>query len=270
MSEKKPIKVGLGTTICIFIIILLVIALVVMYCHYNKKESITTNNSSIASAQENTTKVVAEEKDKPEETSTKENSAIQKIDNSKELVYTIKIKVKGYNDSGNIEDKEIEIPQINLNYDNIKELNNKIQQYTKDWSMGGIESNYYINDEIISLVLTYRTEGDPYNIFVYNIDAYTGNILTNEELLYKKNITDNLEEKIRKAEDKVLKENNVQEFDDSIDTWTMISQNCNDYRRGLQKTIPMFLNENGKLSVVIEYCVPAGSGGPWGVIVELQ
>ena len=251
--DNKTAKVSLGTTICVIIIILLVVALCGMYYYYNNM----INKNSIDSTAD-----IISTTDNDAKKESIVNNKITKIDTNKELVYKVKTSVKEY-------DQEVEVPQINLNYDNIKALNDKIIKYTNNWSMGGVESKYYINDDIISIVLTYSTEGDPYNIFIYNIDAYTGNILTNEELLYKKGITDNLEEKINKAVEKVFKEHNVQDYDDEVGTWTRMSEICNDYNRGLQITMPMFINENGKLSVVVEYCAPAGSGGPWGVIVEL-
>ena len=251
MDEKKNNKFRIITIVCIIIIILLIIALGGIYYYYNY----VANRTSI---------------DNLETTNILKNKEINKIDNNKDLIYGEKTKIRTYNYiNGNEEDKEIEIPQINLNYNIIKVLNDKIIKYTKDGAREYFETQYYINDGIISLVLTYYTEGDPYDIFVYNIDTYTGNILTNEELLYRKGITDDIESKIENAVNKVLEENKTDEEFDPEGNWNRMSEVCNDYQRGLQSNIPMFINENGKLSVVVEYCAPAGSGGPWGVITEL-
>ena len=242
MEGKKS---NIGIIICIIIIVLLVIALAGMFYYYNfagNKNNITSNTGS----------------------------KILKIDNSKDLVYTAKAKVQYYN--YNIDDmdyKDVDVIQVNLNNDNIKALNEKIIKYTQDSSNWEFDTKYYLNDDILSIVLTYYTEGDPYYFFVFNIDTNTGNILTNEELLYNIGLTDNLTEKISDAVYKVLDENKAGTELDPYGDWYFMSEICNDFRQELKVNIPMFLNENGKLSIIVSYCTPAGSGGPWGVIVEL-
>ena len=117
MEEKKAKKGSLGIIICSIIIALLVIALGGMYYYYNFVSN--ANNAAIGNE-------------------IKSSKNINKQINNKELVYNVKTKIMAYNYiDDKEEEKEVEVPQINLNYDNIKTLNDKIIKYTKEWGAVG-------------------------------------------------------------------------------------------------------------------------------------
>lgn len=136
----------------------------------------------------------------------KENKPIVSLINEeKNIVYTVK-EQSGY-----------KIPKINLTYDNVKELNKEILSYgeqkitdmTVDGKIqtdGKLEYKYYENDNILSIVYEHESPfaavSDKYK--VWNIDKYTGETITNEQILAKKRIkAEELEESlIQKCKEK--------------------------------------------------------------------
>ncbi len=136
----------------------------------------------------------------------KENKPIVSLINEeKNIVYTVK-EQSGY-----------KIPKINLTYDNVKELNKEILSYgeqkitdmTVDGKIqtdGKLEYKYYENDNILSIVYEHESPfaavSDKYK--VWNIDKYTGETITNEQILAKKGIkAEELEESlIQKCKEK--------------------------------------------------------------------
>lgn len=268
MEEKKSKNVGLVIAcICNVILVGVIIAGVIYYAKTIDK---TTANTKTTPKTESETEVVENTVTKVQEAGETSNSSSTKIDDSKELVYIIKTD-KRIEDID--EEEYIEYPQININTENIKVLNEKIKKYAlKDpWKL---ETNYYINKGIISLVITKYTPGDNYYTHVFNIDSTNGNMLTNEELLYKMGITEDLDEKLNNAVQKVVAEHVPESGSGTEEStqwsdfnWASIAINEYD---GLEIKMPLFINGNGKLSTVVEYTVPAGSGGPWGIIVEVE
>ena len=266
MEEKKGKNVGLIISCIVNVILIGIIVAGVIFYEKGITEKKPTNDVVKSASRETTTEenVVNTEQEKPEvqeagETATQKSN---KIDESKDWVYVVKTdkRIEG------IEEEEyIEYPQINYNTDNIKELNNKIKTFVLNNPFSN-ETKYYLNNNIISLVFTCYTEGDSYYIYIFNIDSTNGNILTNEELLSKMGITEDLHEKINKAVWKVVDEH-VAEDEDAYSHGTSI--NIND-SFGPQIHMPLFINGNGKLSTVVEYVVPSGSGGPWGIITEVE
>ena len=112
------------------------------------------------------------------------------INDQKNIVYTVKEK-EGY-----------KIPKINLAYDNIKEINKEISAFGEEFltgatSEGKIQTggkllySYYENDNILSLVYEYESPfaATPDKYKVWNVDKYTGETITNEQILAKKGIT---------------------------------------------------------------------------------
>lgn len=127
------------------------------------------------------------------------------INEDKNIVYTVK------------EESGYKIPKINLTYDKVKELNKEIladgEQKIEDTKIEGkiteggtLEYKYYENDNILSIVYEYRAphvaNSDIYK--VWNVDKYTGETITNEQILAKKGMkTEEFEEKfIEKCKEK--------------------------------------------------------------------
>ena len=262
-ANKKP--VGLIISI-IFNVILIGVIVAGVICGqlFTKK---TTNNNEQTTNKESSL-VETEVVNKEEEQSVEEKAETKslKIDDSKDWVYIVKTDTKVESEDEN-EETYLEYPQINMNMDHIKSLNEKIKNeiikrnfYTK--------AEYYLNNKILSLVITMDTLGDNYYIFVYNIDTTDGNILTNEELLYKMGMTEDLNERIQKAVSKVVNEH-IDSEDVNYSYAHSTSVNINK-SFGPQIQMLLFINGNGKLSAVVDYTTPAGSGGPWGEIVEIN
>lgn len=127
------------------------------------------------------------------------------INEDKNIVYTVK------------EDSGYKIPKINLTYDKVKELNKEILAYGEqkiaDMTVEGkvetggtLDYKYYENDNILSIVYEYESPfaAMPDKYKVWNIDKYTGETITNEQILAKKGFeADEFEEKfIQKCKEK--------------------------------------------------------------------
>lgn len=118
-----------------------------------------------------------------------EKKEVKRINDKKNIVYTVK------------EESGYKIPKINLAYDNIKEVNKEILEFGEKFLAditvkdkieegGKLEYQYYENDNILSIVYEYESpfaaNSDKYK--VWNVDKYTGEIITNEQILAKKGI----------------------------------------------------------------------------------
>ena len=126
-----------------------------------------------------------------EQNANEENNKIAKIDESKEIVYSVyKENFKSPLD----ETITTDVPAFNINTEEIKNLNteilNKYKTNEADMSITNTSYKYYENDNIISVIIdrtTTETSYDEYN--VYNVDKSTGKQLTKEEVLATKSIT---------------------------------------------------------------------------------
>lgn len=106
-----------------------------------------------------------------------EQTTVKSIDSSKDIVYTL------YDKS---------YPIINLDSSEIEDINDKIEQNykgpDKPREFGLSEYNYYLNNEILSLVISTEDNTGFYYYDVYNINVKTGKIVSNADLLKSKNI----------------------------------------------------------------------------------
>lgn len=166
MEEKKEIKITLGTIICIIIIIILLLAIGGLYYYNHVKEKQTSNSNTIVTSNSITNSI-------------ENNKTINKIDSSKDIVYTGVSKITSKN--------SYVLPVINLNYDNIKAINKDIE--SKDLDCWNVSYKSYLNDSVLSIVITYEGYTDNNTYSTYNIDVYTGKIYKNSELLLIKNIS---------------------------------------------------------------------------------
>lgn len=205
--------------------------------------------------------------------SKKQEAKINKIDESKEIVYTAVEK--------NVGDYKFEIPAINVNTDEIINLNkeildngNKLIEGTQNMSESGdgysFEYKYYLNNNIVSLV---TIEHYPYNGYetheVYNYDIYTGEKIEKEELMSIASMTEDDVIKASKKEfgnyfKKMFKSTGAESTEYYTQAYndTIASKNC-----GTDN--PMFLGENGNLSVIATIYTMAGSG-QYEYIINLQ
>jgi len=100
-----------------------------------------------------------------------EKGKYKKIDNSKDIVYEV---IK-YN---------VGIPCINLDYDEVKNLNNELIIVYKNWD--DIDYTYNIYRNILSLKIWVNNISPYQKIDSYNIDIYTGQVVSDNNILCKK------------------------------------------------------------------------------------
>lgn len=248
MEEKKSIKSSLGIVICIIIIVLLV-ALVGMWYHYNKPTS--TNNNTL-------------------ETEEIANKRINKIYEDKEIVYTTSINYSN--------EYTYDLPCININSEEVATINAKIQgEYIASMGISQVKYEKYINNNVLSLVITTSYPNDVNNYQVYNIDIYTGKQVFNSELLNIKNIQEkvylNQLENLYKEKFISLygtEEEYIEGMKNAPANWTEeeLEQKAKEYKEQFNKTIsienysmktPIFLGNNGKINVVATIYSLAGA-----------
>ena len=244
MSEKETIKVSLSTVILLCIIFVLVVAIILMYFYYNNNTPNTTTSTSSSTSSEAPSKVDA----------TTEAKKVKKLDETKEIVYDSYTKTGvGYSYT---------LPYINIDSKEAKRINTQIEEYYKPIINENlqdeeesvfthiIEYKSYINDNVLSLLITLNTVHDTTEYKVYNLDIYTGKEITNSELIDIKNI----------SEKELLDTMETVYSDFFADLYkTVKDEQPEEYERNLARTIssdnyslqtPMFLNENGKLCVI--------------------
>ena len=266
-------KSNKGLVVLIIILILMVLGLS-GYLVYDK--FITKN-----------TKITNEEKETKTSTIDNGNKKILKKDESKEVVYTLY--------SVNIEKvfgKFVSnIPNINIDSIYAKKVNGEINSliysmgYDNNYDENGIKCKdfcsliqykYYLNDNILSLVVYEDGQTDPlsHTYYTYNIDIYTGEEITNKDLVKLKNIDVNdfstkLSNTFKDAYsfDKYYPENQYGKEFKSLATQTYNEtvdlKNCSIDN-------PMFLNENGELNVILGVYYYAGGEGTTDSIVNID
>lgn len=284
MEEKKPIQVSLGAVISIFIIILLTVALVGMYYYYNfvvipKYE--TANNKETENVLENS-------QINNEETDNTESEKNIKIDSSKELVYNAEYTYKDLDGKSyksvstekTYSLKDIQVPYININSEDAKKANNDIKEIfdglakffeeelkdTKTW-YNISKYEYFINDKVLSIVITVESGGTDvkkYEYYTFNFDLNTLKSLNYEEM-YKNagftsdNINSKVENEIKNCDLlKELTEEHVGEFE-TVEQY--INNSINNYKLDVfDNEIKYYLNDSGKLNVIVDVEAPVGRG----------
>ena len=248
MGEKKQLNVSLGTVICIVIIFVLIICMMGMYIHYNARNSNISGEISTENKTENTVTNNEVTESKPEV------KKVSKIDDTKELVYSVYNKMTS--------EYSYNIPAINIDSDDVKTINNEIDSYYKSRAEEGssatkIKYESYTNENTLSLLISIEYPNDCIYYKAYNVDIYTGKRITNEELIKAKNVSEKeLTTKIKelakaKYASKYSKLSDDAMYDEQLNK-TIADKNC---------TIDnyMFLNEDGKISVVVDIYSLAGA-----------
>lgn len=191
---------------------------------------------------------------------------IKKIDKSKDIIYYTSQRVRVMDSEIADEYTDKNVPQINLDYDRIKNLNTQILKYENFYYD---KTEYFVNGDILSLLVYYDIPWGGDFINVYNIDLSNGNILSNEEMMYKLGLNSNeeLNDKVSMVVRSTI-ENKItpNEFED----YEKLREDSLKYnydadfadQRGPKVNSPLYINKNGKLSVIVIYVYPVGGDSP--------
>lgn len=135
-----------------------------------------------------------------------ENASKLQYDSQKEIVYSF------YTSCTDEYARKFDFPYININSDNITKLNNDIY----DWAMSTIlpldfytdyesaEYKYYLNDDVLTIIIEAKYGYGGETGFHFNIDINTGEFISNTEILQKNGIDiekiSNMKEKLLNSE----------------------------------------------------------------------
>jgi len=219
--------------------------------------------------------------------SPKDNSNVSKLDNNKDWVYDATYE-KNVNAVLYMTDlgitayaKDIVVPYINIKSDYANTANTEIKEVfdkaINDFN-AGVENNKsfikecdyqkYEDDNILSVILTYDfihiAPGAHY--YAYNFDKKTGNKLSFEDI-YKiagfnaDNITAKAEAAISSNIDSIMKYFEKMDGYENTDINSIKSMSINNYKNSLNDgTLKYFLSSDGKLNIVVNLALPAGTG----------
>ena len=185
-------------------------------------------------------------------------------DSSREVVYT-------YFDN-KIGEYTYNIPNINIasqDASNInKEILDKFEKVYKDAKESGnpesrVGYKYYVNNEIVSLLIYEAFNiSDITDYYTYNINQYTGKIVTNSELLKLKNIEEKdfqtkLVESFKKADP--IENFKVMESGQTEEEKQQYQKNVDNLTNGAINDYNMYLNETGNLNIIFKRYGLAGA-----------
>ena len=194
------------------------------------------------------------------DTKTTKEVSVSKIDAKKDYVYT-SVTEKRTLEKGTDFEKEItaNVPYININTSAIKKINDEIETYYNKIKSDPInylnmKYEYFINNDYLSLVLTTIQESttSPSSdsiVFTYNINTKTGQLVTNDELILSKNTTT-----------KVVYTELLKQIAERSEPDPEFKDNSNDITLDrikaivseLQISTPMYLNDKGNLSAIVD------------------
>ena len=274
MGEKNAAKISLSTVLLILAIFVIIIMGAFAYKLYkdNAKE---VQKSEELQAQVNTLQ------EKVIKLSENENKLVSKIDNTKDWVYdaeyTKNVTADSYTAAGGstFYAKDIVVPYININSSyagkantEIKKVfNSAISTYNEGVSnkLDYVdECNYkkYNSNNNISVVLTFgvgATDVVHPQYYTYNINLKTGNELTYEEVYKIAGFSsNNIESKVETAITKFMKEKlNFEPDKNNFDTYN--NETIANYKKSINdNTLKYFLDNNGKLNIIVTISIPAG------------
>lgn len=283
-KEAKPKKKHTGIKVIFIVIIILLLLAAGTYGLYKAEilpESVNDAVLPIFETVEEWFGIEAEdEKDERKEDNKKKNEEnkvenkveksdkkeVKKIDEEEDLVYDgFTIEINGVKSA---------IPVINLDYYNIKNINDILENAAKEKlkeaakseeSYGLVEANYnwYKNDDVISLVfeLKYGTGINEY--YVYNVNAKDGKEVTNFDILEMAKIDESAfagkcQTAVIDYFDKLYDDKNDPTID--LEAYTSAKTKTTDKYNFSAYITPMFLNARGELNIVAEITTLAGSG----------
>ena len=300
MEEKKTIKISLGTAICMIIIFLLLIAIIFISFYYNSKSNNAYNvNSDVSEKTEsiaynvpnqtqennvnNLTNQVSNINKDQNVPNTTNPKTIKKLDESKDLLYSSYSKYSSQ--------YSYSIPYINIDSADAKKINSEIQTYYKNLveqelkyeaqgysvHMDTIKYTSYINNNILSVVISNTYPNSCIYYKVYNLDIYNGTTVSNADILNLKNTTEaKLLDKLKELyKNKFVslygtRENYINNMKTAPVGWTEteLQEQAKLYDEQFNYTIsdnncsistPMFLNDDGNICVVATIYSLAGA-----------
>ncbi len=239
-KESKKIQISLGMAIFLFALMLLLIVGViigaVLINRNNKKEYLKNENIIV-------NEVITENYTEPEIS-------------DDVLVYT------AFEESGNW--YKYSIPKLNIDSDDATVINYEIEEKlikevkeqinsgkgieNYGYNPSSIEYDYYINGNILSVVITLGTDVEYSSYYVYNINIETGKKCTNEEILEYKGISaEEFEKKLSSIYGERFSESysgfKGSELYDECYEKTISKENCNINN-------PIFIEYNGQIIVI--------------------
>ncbi|MDY5992693.1 MAG: hypothetical protein SPJ06_01710 [Bacilli bacterium] len=215
-----------------------------------------------------------------EETEENTNTPIEKLNENEDWIIEAQYERNIVNHEKRlISADEIKVPYINVNSEYAKKANEEIKatfdeairtynNEVNDYAFTLDECDYYkyIGKNLASTITVYSyhlTDVPKPNYKTYNISLKTGKEMTYEEVYkelgYNK---DNIEQFAEKAIISKLKE-----YIDKLDFVTeneyknYKNESINNYKKSLKdKTLQYFVNEDGKLSIIVKLIFPVGVG----------
>ena len=164
-----------------------------------------------------------------EQKQTNDTYNVKKIDDSKDVVYTLTNK---------------SYPIINISSPEIEDINEKVKrEYKENEEYFNHEYNYYLNNEILSLVISIEDTSGYTEYEVYNINVNTGKPVSNTNILKTKDID----------EQTFLSNLTICYKEKFLELWEYAKDWNDDYMDAYNKTIstanyntqvPMFLDNN--------------------------
>ena len=194
-------------------------------------------------------------------------SNIKKIDESKNLVYTVKsVKSDVYgNISGQTYHNYYEYPAINIDSEDVKAINEKLKSEAVNDSNGiatgffgeinVITYEYFINDNILSIL---SIEGGNSSTWVkaYNVDLKTSKEISTAVMLKEQNL-DNVKDKVKEFANSLIDKSyeEVKDFPGFAEEYNNLKKDLDD---NLNKIENVYLNKNNELVLLVDFEVFGG------------
>ena len=262
MKEKREAKASSFSLVTTLMMIFLVIGIVYMNLE-NQKLSDTLAEKNALIDQKNE-QIIALQASKTEENN-EINRSISKVDDTKELVYKVG---KDFEKS---EEEKIsgEFPQINLNCETAKNINKKIENnfneiYNSIISLENLdgfvpfESEFHVDENVISVLIKNKYVTDDISVYVYNINMNTGEVITNEELIKTKGLyRSDLIERIEEYGKEITNKAREQEWEDASNEKAIVWGKAAVGANIDIDNLPIYIDEDGGLSMAVEYYSPA-------------
>ncbi len=222
----------------------------------------------------------SEKSEKSEETTTSINTEIKKLNENEDWIYEAQYEKNIVDHEKKlISADQIKAPYINIDSEYAKEANEEIKvtfneaikTYNEEVNEASPildECNYnqYIGENIASLITTYSYHYSDLprpKYKTYNISLKTGKKLTYEEVYKELGYSeDNIEQFVENAVANKLKEYLIEmSYVTKEDYNTYKNESINNYKNSLKdNTLQYFVNEDGKLSIIVKLIIPAGAG----------
>lgn len=199
---------------------------------------------------------------------------LKKIDDNKEIVYSKEIYIPNrIPEDLNSDEVKTELPVINLDYDSVKKINKEIEEkynqlkddiiITEDMiNINSIKYRYYVNDDVLSLVVEYKnynyTAGYvTYEYKTYNVNKSNGEVLSNDDLIKSKNLTVN--DVYNKIVQNVEKEYEYLGYDDYKNT-DFYKETITNIKKDDKIKSSLSLDTNNNLNVYLNIRMNMGPG----------